>query len=274
MKALLLFSLILSAGYLIITRYKPLSIEKPVAIKEVAPVATPPPLVELTESHYIGLGLPSLTEAWDAEAITRIKRALLHIRSNTPADLPNAGTNYGKAFFGKLRHTVQRFHFLPGDKKHAFYNAFLGLRPIYSTTENTYVRYDREVALLVGLQFELLAGVTEDQHFVAHRSLNKNRISRDLDGNTIVVRGIAIYLEGGTHMLERDVRSLLNVLADPATLRPEARILGLSYVSSHLPAIARHIKASGVIHTLKQHRANEDNAEVKAYYDTIIARLN
>ena len=255
-----------------------ISVSVPPPATPTAPAPARTPLKRLDgakpETHYLALGMPGLNTGWDAPALTQTVKVLEAIRISSPQDLPGAHSTYGKGFFAKLRYTIQRFHFQTSTNKIASYNAFNGLLPIYGKAFDAGFECDMEIALLIGLSFEVLAGCSEDQNFVRDLSEHRARLSRDLEGNLWEVWGPAIYLDAGGKDPERDVQTLLHLIAYPRTLRPEARVLALSHASLHLPTYARRMRFTGIERTLNKHRKTEQHAEARALYDVLIARVN
>lgn len=287
MRAIIILAILLGAGYLWVDHLQHPTASSPkvatpvtaspeelAAIFPEAQTPPAPPVATPTEADYLAWGMPSLNDGWDAPTLKKVCVSLGQIKAKNPANLPGSQSAYGKAFFSKLRHTAQRFHLLSPDNKVASGKAFDGLLPLYIGARKSGVQCDMEVALLIGLHFELLAGFAEDPLFVKSLSQRSRRISRDLDGNTLIAQSAALYLDSSPWHQANQIKTLLDLLADPATLRPEARILGLSHVSLHLPTIARRLELTGIVPTLIKNQANETDAQARAYYATLIARLS
>lgn len=239
------------------------------------PAAQTEPLTEdLPEAHFRAFGMPDLNTAWDAPALKTICESLDEVCTANPRNLPGARSAYGKAFFSKLRYTVQRFHLQSSTNKVATYNAFNDLLPVYIKARKAGVQCDMEIALLVGLTFEIMTGFSEDQQFVRDISRRSTRISRDLDGNYWEVWGSSIHPLGTPRETEREVQLLLHLMANPDALRPEARILALSHVSLHLPTLVRRMGFTSIRPTLTKLRAAEMNPQARDYYDAMITRLS
>lgn len=287
MRAIIILAILLGVGYLLVDHLQhptasstvvatPMA-ASPAELAAIFPEAqTPsaPSVATPTEADYLAWGVPSLNDGWDAPTLKKICVSLGHIKAKNPANLPGAQSAYGKAFFSKLRHTAQHFHLLSPSNKVASGNAFDGLLPLYIGARKSGVQCDMEMALLIGLHFELLAGFAEDPLFVKSLSQRSHRISRDLDGNTLIASSAVIYRDANSWLQAHEINTLLDLLADPAAFRPEARILGLSHVSLHLPTIARRMELTGIVPTLIKNQANETNAQARAYYATLIARLS
>ncbi len=273
----LLVLILLAGGYWLYDHFVPPSKAPKSTAQPSASVKTPPRpdffSEEFPESYYLAWGIPSLNDPWDAAALTNLAKALEAVRSKNVRHLPGAQSAYGKAFFAKLRYTAQRFHLQSSTNKVASYNGFNDLLPVYVKARIEGLRCDMEVALLVGLTFELMAGFSEDQQFVRDLAQQTTRISRDLDGRYWEYRGTVIHSEGSTRQNSREVQTLLHLIADPVALRPEARILALSHASIHLPTIVRRMGLYGIASTLKKHRAAETDPQARAYYDALIDRL-
>lgn len=287
MRVIIILAILLGAGYLWVDHLQHPTASSPevaspvtaspeelAAIFPEAQTPPAPPVATPTEADYLAWGVPSLNDGWDAPTLKKVCVSLGHIKAKNPSNLPGAQSAYGKAFFSKLRYTVQRFHLLSPGNKVASYNALNGLLPLYIGARKSGVQCDMEMALLIGLHFELLAGFAEDPLFVKSLSQRSHRISRDLDGNILIASSAAIYRDANSWLQAHEIKTLLDLLADPAAFRPEARILGLSHVSLHLPTIARRMELTGIVPTLIKNQANETNAQARAYYATLIARLS
>lgn len=230
------------------------------------------PASDLTEADYLAWGMPSLNDFWDSRALSRVHEALDKIRAQNIRHLPGANSAYGKAFFGKLRSSVTGFFRLSTTNKVSTYNAFGTLIPVYGAALNAGLQCDMEIALLIGLQFELMTAFMEDQHFISERSRISIRVSRDLEGNIWHHSGKAIFPLESPYSMQQGIEILLDALANQTALRPEARVLGLSYVSRHLPAIVRRMHFSTLDRRLLKNRAVETNEQARAYYDSMLDR--
>ena len=229
------------------------------------------------ESRYLSVWqscqMPALNDAWDTTKLLSVGSALKQLQANHPNYLPDAQSAAGKAFFSKLCYTVGRFHLLRGQDKIPAYNAFKEFLPIYVKSHTRGRPRDLEIALLIGLQIEMIAGITEDQEFESDLSNRTTRTAGSLDGGIWTMRGSAIGFQGGARGLEKDTHDLLKAIGDQKTLRTDARKLVLGYLGLHLPTIARQTKMSDLRPLVQSLRDRENDAEVRAHYDTLLTRL-
>lgn len=285
MRTLLLISVLLIAGFFIFRQQsdspaEPVQIEPPVvalppadAAMPIATPSTPRPADDLTEAFYAGYGMPALGSGWDATALTQVAATLRKIGQNRPLALPGPGTDYGKAFFTKLLQTTQRFHLLSPENKVATYNAFTGIPPVFSVARIDGRPRDRELALLTGLEFELIAGFAEDPSFVKDPRAQKSRSMQDLSGNTIVARASNIHFIGHTATVAQDVERRLKMIGNPALFGTEARALALSRISQHLPTIVSRLALTNIRPILEANRTTETDAKVREYYNALLMRI-
>lgn len=224
-------------------------------------------------AQWHSCGMPSLDANWDAQQLRGVVEALRQLKARSPAHLPDARSAAGKAFFSKLRYTAGRFHLLGSLHKISTYNAFREILPVYAKGPSFGRSRDLEVALLIGLQVELIAGVMQDQAYVKNISDRTTRTSGSLDGGTWIMSGEAISFAGGARGLETDTRELLQTLSNRGAFGPEARKLALSLLVPHLPIIARRADMNDLGPLVQKQRAQETDPEVRAYYDTLLARL-
>jgi len=290
MRTLLLLIVLLAAGFWLLQKLPRTSISSlsPAASSSSAPANAPQPrpsgapqtsttpaqaAEDWDEATYIKYGMPPLSDAWDAEALNKIAVALRNIGHNRPRALPSPDTAYGKAFFNQLRHTVKRFHLMSADKKVATYNAFANVIPAFNMGRSQARPRDKELALLTGLDFELLAGFTEDALYVKDPGSVPTRTITDLAGNQLTARSAHIYALGRTANIADDIERQLKFISDPAAFRPEARALALSLIAQHLPVLVRRLNLTTIRPLLEAHRAAEPDPNVRAYYDTLLSRL-
>lgn len=272
MRTFILLLIIFSAGFYLVKNHERVlgKFRPPESARDTRP--TPPKREEishgeaLTAADYAGFGLPSLDVGWDATALKKLTFALQLLASAKPHALPTADTDYGKAFFRKLSYTVDRFPLLSSDHKVKTYNAFLPLLPIYAKAHNKGgPRRDLELALLIGLEFKLIVSYTEDHLFVKDLTDVKTRSHVDLDHNLIVARPASIFFRETRESISKSIKESLDMLADAAVFRPEARMLALSHISRHLPAIALRLDLKNMREVLTRLRARETHAQARAY---------
>ncbi len=225
----------------------------------------------LSAADYERHGVPALDGAWDAVALKSLTIALRRVSSGQQP-LPGPDSEYGKAF-GKLRYTAMRFHHLSGENKNPVYNAFIDILPIYIEAHNKGHRCDLEMALLIGLEFELIAGLAEDQLFVKNSRHMRTRTGMDLDRRILIVSPSWIGFSETSGTISETIRERLKMLADPRAFRPEARVLGFNYISLHLPTIVRRVGLINVREQLAEHRAAETNEQARSYYDVMLNRI-
>ncbi len=285
MRTLFIILVLLIAGFFLLRpqpkdpagpmEIKPLTVTQAPGTAAALAVAKPsaPQAGGLNESIYTGYGMPALDSAWDAAALRHISTTLGNIGRSNPTALPSPETDYGKAFFNKLIYTTKRFHLLSPENKVATYNAFTGIAPALSSAPAKGRPRDRELALLTGIEFELIAGFTEDPAFVKDPRTQKSRTMQDLSGNTIVAKASTIHFFGTTSMIAQDVERRLKMIGDTATFGADARLLAVSRISPHLPTIVSRLDLTNIRPILETNRAAEPDAQIREYYNTLLLRI-
>lgn len=285
MRTLFIILVLLIAGFFLLRpqpkdpagplEIKPLTVtQAPGAAAPVIAKPSAPPAGGLNESIYTGYGMPALDRAWDAAALRHIATTLGTIGRSNPTALPSPETDYGRAFFNKLIYTTKRFHLLSPENKVATYNAFTGIAPAFSSAPAAKGRpRDRELALLTGIEFELIAGFTEDPSFIKDPRTQKSRTMQDLSGNTMVAKASTIHFFGPTSMIAQDVERRLKMIGDTATFGADARLLALSRISPHLPTIVSRLDLTNIRPVLEANRAAEPDAQIREYYNTLLLRI-
>jgi hypothetical protein len=231
------------------------------------------PVEDLKEQIYKDYGMPALDSAWDAAALKQVAAALRNLRQNRPLALPGPDTNYGKAFFNKLLYTTKRFHLLSPENKVTTYNAFTGIFPEFAVAPIDGRPRDRELALLTGMEFELIAGFTEDPSFVKDIRTQKYRSMQDLSGNTIIAKASNIHFIGQAATIAQNVEQRLKMIGDKNLFGPEARVLALSRISLHLPTIINRLSLTTIRATLEANLRTETDAQVREYYNALLLRV-
>jgi hypothetical protein len=279
MRSFLVISILLVAGFFVARRAWNLSERSPASGLSatdpgvMAKTFPPAPAEDLPEEFYISQGMPALGSGWDAPALVQVATALRTIAGTRPLALPGPSTAYGKAFFNKLLHTTRLFPLLSPENKVATYNAFITIFPAFTAAPVNGTPPDRELALLTGMEFELIAGFTEDPAFVKDPRLQKTRASTDLNGNTLIARGENIHFIGHPGLVSVDVAHRLQLIGDTALFRPEARALALNRISPHLPTIISRLGLTNIRPVLEKNLAAETEAGVRDYYTALLLRI-
>lgn len=279
MRALFFILVLLVAAFIFVSKRAATPAESPknepsaAAAASIATLPAPPPAEALNEAAYASYGMPALHAGWDSKALQQVTIALINIGQNRPRALPGPDTDYGKAFFTKLAQTTKRFHLLSPENKVATYNAFTRIFPAFSIGRSDGRPRDRELALLTGLEFELIAGFSEDPSFIKDVSARKARSMQDLDGNILIATASNIHFIGQTATIAQDVEQRLKMIGDTAAFRPEARALALSRISLHLPTIVRRLGLTHIRPILETNRTKEPDLQVREYYNALLLRI-
>jgi hypothetical protein len=227
------------------------------------PTATPP-------TTSLPSGFPNTGFVWtDLELGTAVQ--LLESEAKRDAErLPTSTTPDGIAFFQALRRAVGESHRLTSRQKVSFGNHYNRLLPLYVSAARRHKKLEREIALLIALEFELTDYFAQDRAFVAHRP------PADGPGGTTTMvntKGgdVLVYFEAGRDRIQTQIRERLELLAEVEFFRPESRALVLSYIARHLPNISRLLKLGSLRPVLEQNARHETVEANRAYYDALLA---
>lgn len=285
MRTFFLLLFVIGAGVFIFRDHKWFPSEnkdgkKPVTVAAHAPNAAPAtpapaaaPAEVLSEDAYITFGMPPLSSAWDAATLKTVSAALHNINIKRPRAMPGPDTEYGRAFFAKLRYTVGRSHLLSPENKVASYNAFRGIMAEFGGGSTKERPRDREVALLIGLQCELIVGMIEDPEFVKDAQAVKTRTLKDMNGNVTIYTPSYVHFMDSAATMSGDIAANITAIGNGSNYRPEARALALSHLSLHLPKIAQRLDMKNIRPILVQNRNNEPDPTLRAQYDSLILRM-
>ncbi len=227
------------------------------------PANTPP-------STSLPIGFPNTSFVWtDLELGTAVQ--LLESEAAQGADrLPTSSTPDGIAFFQALRRAVGESHRLTSRQKVSFGNHYNRLLPLYVSAARRHKKLEREIALLIALEFELTDYFAQDRAFVAHRP------PADGPGGTTTMvntKGgdVLVFFEAGRDRIHRQIRDRLELLSKEGLFRPESRALILSYMVRHLPNISRLLQFGSLRPALEQNARRETVETNRAYYDALLA---
>lgn len=183
--------------------------------------------------------------------------------------LPTSATPDGVAFFQALRRAVGESHRLSSRQKVTFGNHYSRLLPLYVSAARRHKALDREIALLIALEFELTDYFVQDRAFVAHTPP-----ANGPGGTTTMVNtkggDVLVFFEAGRERIQAQLRERLELLGKEELFRPESRALVLSYMVRHLPNISRLLKLGGLRPALEENARRETVASNRAYYETVL----
>jgi len=245
---------------------------EPLAGKKEAPSAASSPSAPTRSAEPTPLAsvplpanFPALTELWTEKEIERAAALLAGVAANDPRKLPSSATSEGRAFFGTLRRAAAESYRLPSLAKVSFGNHYSRLLPLYVAAARNGQKLDREIALLVALEFELA------DHFVQDRSFT----TKDPDNATFNPNGgnVLVYFQQGSERIDSQLRERLLLLREKRLFSDESRALALSYVARHLPTIARVLKLKDLRPLLVESARLETVETNRAYYQTLLGSV-
>lgn len=234
-----------------------------------APAGAQPSSAQSPPVAGLPAGFPNPDFRWTEEELGAAVRMLESLVAREAGRLPTSTTPDGVAFFRALRRAVGESHRLGSRQKVVFGNHYNRILPLYIAAARRHKELDREVALLIALEFELTDYFAQDRAFVAQEP------PADGPGGTttkVNPKGgdVLVFFEAGRERIQTQLRERLELLAKDDLFRPESRALVLSYVVRHLPNISRLLQLGGLRPVLEQNARRETVASNRAYYEEVL----